>query len=92
MKMVSIPRYIDSQPQFFFWEIDEVAIVVVCMGVGILFEVLGPLLIASFLLTWQFRKFKMARMEGILMHMMFWFTGMGINKKFDNGLLREFVE
>lgn len=92
MQEVPIPRYVDSQPQFLFWEIDEVAIVAVCMGVGIIFEILGPLLLASFVLTWQFRKYKMARMEGILHHVCFWFGLTTLNRKFSNGLEREIVE
>ncbi len=92
MREVSIPRFIDSPTQFLFWEIDEVAIVVVCMGIGIVFEVLGPLLLAGLFITWQFRKFKMARMEGVLHHMAYWFGIFTLNKKFSNGLEREIVE
>lgn len=92
MREVSIPRYVDSQAQFLFWEVDEVAIVAVCMFVGIIFEMLGPLLLGSIVLTWQFRKYKMARMEGVLHHLCFWLGVTTLNRRFPNGLEREIVE
>lgn len=35
MKEIDIPRYVDSQTQLLFWEIDEAAIFIGCLGAGI---------------------------------------------------------
>ena len=35
MNEVDIPRYVDSQPQLFFWEIDEAVIFIGLLGCGI---------------------------------------------------------
>jgi len=92
MREIPIPRYIDSQPQFFFWEVDEVSIVIACMTVGIIFRMLGPFLLLSLPTVWYFRKMKMARMDGILHHVSYWIGLMKLNQRFTNGLEREIVE
>jgi len=47
---VEIPHYIDSQPQIFFWELDEFAPVIFFMGIGIATDTLTawiPIIIIS---------------------------------------------
>ena len=40
--MVKIPRYIDTQPQILWWELDEVIVLILCLFVGILTRQLQP--------------------------------------------------
>lgn len=90
MHKESIPRYIDDQYQVLFWEIDEVAILVMCFGLGIVFELLAPLVGLGFAFIYSFRRWKYHHMEGILLHICYWHGLMNLNKLFKNGLEREF--
>lgn len=91
LPVVSIPRYIDSQYQVFFWEMDELVPLIVFLGVGIVFEVLLWALIAGVILTVRFSRFKLARLDGVLVHFVYWFGILTLNKTFKNGLVREML-
>ena len=87
-----IPNYVDDQPQFFFWEIDEffpslVIFIVLYMWGQIL---LG--MMASFVFVKLFGRFKNNHMPGVLFHMVWWTGMMKMNNKFDNGAVREAVK
>lgn len=91
MDEVEIPHYIDSQPQIFFWELDEFAPVVFGLAIGVATDTLTawfPLIIAF---TYAFQRFKGSQMEGILVHLVYWWGVMPLNKVFENGTTREYV-
>lgn len=62
LKEIDIPRYVDSQMQLLFWEIDEAVIFIGCLGAGI--AIGGWATIASLVGGWyavkRFKRFKMA--------------------------------
>lgn len=90
MNEVSIPRYIDAQPQLFFWELDEALVFFGCMGVGVaiggLYLVL--MMVAGYFAVGQFKRFKNGQMDGILQHLAYWSGFMQLNKIYKNGLSR----
>ncbi len=91
MDEVEIPHYIDAQPQILFWELDECAPVIALLGIGVGTDTLSlcfPFMIAF---SYLFKHFKASQMEGILMHLVYWYGILGLNKMFRNGMSREFV-
>jgi conjugal transfer pilus assembly protein TraL len=91
LPVVNIPRYIDSQYQVFFWEMDELIPLIVFIGVGIIFEILLFALVIGGVLTMRFSRFKLARLDGVLVHAGYWLGMFSLNKLFKNGLIREFM-
>ena len=49
MREVDIPRYIDSQPQFLWWEFDELIVVVLLFSMGIMTDTLTFMLLIGIL-------------------------------------------
>ena len=91
MDDVEIPHYIDSQPQIFFWELDEFAPVIFFMGIGIATDTLTAWIPIIIIFTYTFQRFKTSQMEGILMHLVYWWGVLPMNNIFRNGMSREFV-
>ena len=87
MKNVKIPRYIDSIPQIFFWEIDEFIILVSCFGVGILLGGLNTILgmVFGFFAANFFKTYKAGGLPGQLNHLFHWKNIFNINSAFPNG-------
>lgn len=94
MKAVKIPRYIDSAPQIFFWEIDEFMILATCLGVGILFGGLNTLIgmVAGFILVGQFKRYKSDGLPGQLNHFFHWRNILNINSSFPHGGKRRMMK
>ncbi len=90
MKEIDIPRYVDSQYQVFFWEIDEIAPVVMLMGLGIMTDTLTYMFFAMFVFMKFFSKFKHHHLDGVLLHMAYWHGLLKLNRHFDSGLVRTF--
>lgn len=88
---IPIPRYIDSQYQVFFWEMDELIPLIVLIGVGIIFEILLWAIVFGAIIMVRFSRFKLARLDGVLVHMGYWSGVMTLNKLFKNGLVRELL-
>jgi conjugal transfer pilus assembly protein TraL len=85
-----IPNYVDDQPQIFFWEVDEFLPAVVLF---VLFYMWDQILLGMFLsavFTKFFSRFKLNSMAGVLHHMAWWFGMINMNKRFPNGLLRDY--
>lgn len=88
---VDIPRYVDSQQQFYAWEFDEFVIGFFIFSLGILtrssmglFMAIG----AAWLIMKLMRRWKEGEMEGAIMHIFFYSGFTGINKVFRDGLKR----
>lgn len=88
---VSVPSYIDDPVLVLWFEIDEIVVVSSFVMLGILIEHLLPSLIISFFFVWRFKAFKTTRLQGSLLHQAFWYGFLALNKKFKNGLLREYI-
>lgn len=91
MDLVRIPRYVDSQMQILFWEIDEVVPVVALMGVGIMTDTMVYMFFVMFIVWKLFGKFKNRNLDGILMHMAYANGISNLNKRFPPGVERFYV-
>ncbi|SMC28097.1 conjugal transfer pilus assembly protein TraL [Desulfacinum hydrothermale DSM 13146] len=90
MKPVEMPKYIDAPFQVLFWEIDEVAIFFSCMALGIIFEMLFPLMLCGLVVLYIFSRYKHNQMDGILLHLFYWHGLMKLNNTHDVGVIREY--
>ena len=92
MKEIDIPRYVDSQMQLLFWEIDEAVIFIGCLGAGI--AIGGWATIASLVGGWyavkRFKRFKNGALDGILQHLCYWAGVMKLNKHYQDSSKRDF--
>lgn len=87
MKTTRIPRYIDSTPQIFFWEMDEFVILIACLSIGIVaggfYTLIG--LGIGFYLVHIFKRYKEGGLPGQLNHIAHWSNALNINSRFPNG-------
>ncbi len=90
MKDIEIPRFVDSQVQVFFWEIDEIVPMVASVGIGIMTGALTYMLIPAFIITKLFSKYKEMHLDGILLHYAYWVGIFPLNKAHDNGQIRRY--
>ena len=90
MKSVKIPRYIDSIPQIFFWEIDEFLILAACFGVGIMLGGMNTVLGigCGFFSANIFKKYKAGGLPGQLNHLVHWKNIFNINSAFPRSGVR----
>jgi conjugal transfer pilus assembly protein TraL len=91
MERINIPRYINSQVQVFWWEIDEIIPLFTVIGLGIMSGALTYMLPVGLYVTWQFGRYKKSHLDGALLHIAFWHGVISLNKKYKNGLVRELV-
>jgi len=91
--MVKIPRYIDTQPQILWWELDEVIVLLLSIFAGIVTRQLTYFLIGGFIATYFITKLKSGKSKGYVFHWLYW---LGIPSfQFRNvppGHYREFLE
>jgi len=90
MNEIAIPRYVDSQPQLFFWELDEFVPFVFFVGMGIMTGALTAMLLPAFGITYVFARFKGNSLDGVLLHLGYWSGGMPMNSVFKNGAVRRY--
>lgn len=92
MNDIDIPSYVDSQPQLFFWELDETVVYVSSMAFGILLG--GWFIFASMFVGYfavrSFQKFKDGALDGVLLHICYWAGIMGLNKHYEDSSERDF--
>lgn len=77
--MKPIPTHLDDPSQMLLWEADEFVLLAVMFGVGILVGHLTPMILASLLLVRGYRRLRDRRPNGFLVHMAYWYTGVGSN-------------
>lgn len=81
MNEVVIPRYIDSQPQFFMWELDEFCVAAGLFGTGIITETMWTMVVLIIVISGWLKKFKKDNLEGALLHIAFWTGVTAMNKE-----------
>ena len=87
-----IPNYVDDQMQVFFCEVDEFFPALIIFVVMFMWDQLLLGLVATVVFVKLFSRFKNANMAGVLFHLVWWAGVMQMNKKFDNGAVREAVK
>lgn len=68
-----IPTMVDVPTQFLFLRADEAAPAVCMIGAGIAFNFLVVSILAAIALVYVTRKFRNARPDGYLLHMLWWY-------------------
>jgi conjugal transfer pilus assembly protein TraL len=91
MNEIQIPRYIDNQPQFLMWELDEFCIAVGLFGVGIITETMWTSIALIILISGILKKFKKNNLEGALLHIVFWSGVTSMNKENLDAFDRELI-
>ena len=89
---IDIPRYVDNQPQLFFWELDEAIIFVGCLGGGIAlggYFTLVSMAIGG-LAVKLFKRFKNGALDGVLLHLCYWAGFMSLNKRYMDSSIRDY--
>lgn len=84
-----IPNYVDDQMQVFFWELDEFFPSLTIFVVMFMWDQLMAGIVITIAFVKFFGRFKSANMPGVLFHMAWWTGLMSMNKRFDNGAVRE---
>lgn len=92
METVRMPRFVDSQPQFFFWEMDEFIVYTLVLCGGIAMRELVSFAIMGIVIVKLFGIWKSRRLDGALMHLGYRNVGIGLNRIFTNGSLVEYVQ
>jgi len=91
--MVKIPRYIDTQPQLLWWELDEVIVLILCLFVGILTRQLTYFLLGGFVSTYFITKLKNGKSDGYVFHWFYWLSIPSFQfRRVPPGDRREFLE
>jgi conjugal transfer pilus assembly protein TraL len=67
-----IPKYLDAQEKFVFWDMDQAIIGLVIMGIGIAGGELMPGLVAGAYAAWQYGRVKAGKHPRFVMHLMYW--------------------
>lgn len=90
MNEVPIPRYLDTQQQFFWWEFDEFVVAAGLFGVGIILKQLLVALLLIVLTSKAIKRFKSNNLEGAVQHIVYASGLAPLNRQYKDGLEREF--
>lgn len=72
MKLGYIPRTLDLQEKFLLWDMDQLIIAVIVVGVGVSTGFMISGIIAGSLTAWQYGKFKSGKHQKFAVHAMYW--------------------
>jgi len=91
MQPIPIPQHVDSQQQFFIYELDEALLFFGCFGIGTQIGGWGLLLmiLIGHQVVKRFQRYKNGQMDGILLHLVFWNGFLSLNDRYTDGLERE---
>lgn len=67
-----IPRYLNSQAQLLWWELDEVLVITAALGVGIMYEMLPLSVPIALLAAKGMAKIKAEHGHGWILHSAWW--------------------
>lgn len=89
--MRKIPNYLDDPAQLLFWELDEFLLLSIMFAVGIMVNFLLTLVVIGIILVKYYRKMKDRRSNGFMLHVVYWYTGIGSSDKFPSSLPNPFI-
>ncbi|MCX7173702.1 MAG: type IV conjugative transfer system protein TraL [Proteobacteria bacterium] len=88
----TMPRHIDSQPQFFWWEMDEFLVGFFIFGLGIIIgrwvSLLG--IVAALVVISMMKRWKEGELDGGVQHIAYAAGVYSINPVYADGLKRDF--
>lgn len=90
MNDVDIPRFVDSQSQYLWWEMDEFIILFSTACVGLLFDEFLKFIVLAFLVVRGFQRFKHNSLEGIMLHIGYWLGFAPLNSVYTDSGQRDF--
>ncbi len=89
--MTRIPRYIDDPPTILFWDVDELAVICICMAVGIITGKLTQFIVGGLIVSKLIGKVKKDKSDGYLQHILYWLGIMPL-KGLPPSYKRSFIE
>lgn len=90
--MVTIPRYIDNQPQILWWELDELILLLAAMFVGVVTRTLTYCLLVGAASVWLIARLKTGQSDGVVYHFAWWHGVPGFRLRGPSSEIREFLE
>lgn len=90
MKQVDIPRFVDSQLQIFWWEMDEFVVAIGLFMLGIASGTVIYTMLAIPVALRIIKKFKRSSMEGGVIHAVWWAGVMPLGKQYKDSAERFF--
>ena len=90
MTEIDIPRYVDSQPQFLWFELDEVLMITCLIGLGIIMGLLVWALLGLPFAISGIRRMKRSSMEGGALHFIYSLGVIPLNKEFNDAFEKRF--
>lgn len=91
MTPVRMPKTVDAPMQFAFWEIDEVAPMIMLMALGILTGTLTYMFLFMYFATKLYQKYKSTARRGALLHLLFYHGLYNPGGLYKNGQARLFI-
>lgn len=67
-----IPKYLDSQERFIFWDMDQAIIGLLVMGMGVAAGAMLSGMVAGAYLAWQYGRVKAGKHPRFAVHLMYW--------------------
>ncbi len=90
----TMPRHIDSQPQIFWWEMDEFLAAFMVFGIGVIVgrwvALLG--LAGAWVVVRAMRRWKEGELDGGLPHIIYSFGVHAINDVYQDALKKDFFK
>jgi conjugal transfer pilus assembly protein TraL len=87
---IDMPKYVDSQIQILWWEMDEFLIAMIIMSVGLMLHAFFTPLVLMIAIMPVITKLKRSALEGAPMHSLFAAGLTPLNKEFTDALETEF--
>jgi len=91
MTPVKVPKFIDAPMQMAFWEIDEVAPMIMMMALGILTGTLTWMFLFMYASTKAYQRYKTTARRGAMVHLLFYYGLYSPGGLYKNGLARLFI-
>lgn len=79
MSEIEFPRYNDLPPRFLFFSVDQTVLVASAVTFGAVTKNLLPALVIGCLLAWLVGKWRDARPDGYLVHLLYWYGVLWVN-------------
>ena len=90
MQYKRIPKHLNSKPQFLWWEVDDIAIFLIFLVIGLITNYLLIALLIGVFATWLKVKSKDTFVKGYFGHMLHW-MGLVEKRKMPPGHIRRII-